>query len=146
MSKSVHVTASNYAPGRHILLDLYDGRDFTNSSSIELALKNAATACKATILNIHLHSFGENAGITGIALLAESHISIHTWPERAYAAIDIFMCGDCEPENALPSLLAHFRPAQHEIVVHRRGDARSHEQNKAKSPKLPPHLFDAKSC
>ena len=60
---------------------------------IELALREGATAAGATVLEVRLHGFGAGQGVTGVALLAESHISIHSWPEHGYAAIDIFLCG-----------------------------------------------------
>ena len=47
-----------------------------------------------------MHSFGSKSGLTGVLLLAESHISVHTWPEREYAAFDVFMCGNCDPDAA----------------------------------------------
>jgi len=55
-----------------------------------------------------MHNFGEGSGVTGVVLLAESHISIHTWPELKYAAVDIFMCGACDPQRAIPVLGEHF--------------------------------------
>ena len=55
----------------------------------------------ATLLHIHLHTFTDGGGISGVAVLAESHISVHTWPEKGYAAFDVFMCGDAEPRKAL---------------------------------------------
>ncbi len=51
-----------------------------------------------------MHGFGSGAGVTGVALLAESHITVHTWPERGYAAFDVFMCGDCDPEAAASTI------------------------------------------
>jgi S-adenosylmethionine decarboxylase len=78
-------------------------------------------ACNATLLHIHLHHFGENEGVSGVAVLAESHISIHTWPERGFAAIDIFMCGACDPTRALPILKAAFQPETFNVSESRRG-------------------------
>jgi S-adenosylmethionine decarboxylase len=71
---------------------------------------------------VKLHSFGEGAGITGVAILAESHISIHTWPETGFAAIDIFMCGSCDPHRAMPVLEAAFAPSRTGVSVHKRGE------------------------
>lgn len=64
---------------------------------ISKLLKKAAKEGKAHILHSHFHHFGSEYGVTGIVVLAESHISIHTWPEEGYAAVDIFMCGNCNP-------------------------------------------------
>jgi S-adenosylmethionine decarboxylase len=55
----------------------------------------------ARVLFSHFHAFGEGQGVTGVVLLAESHITIHTWPECGFAAADIFMCGSAQPELAL---------------------------------------------
>ena len=54
-------------------------------------------------------------------MLAESHISIHTWPERDFAAIDIFMCGECDPYKAIPALKKGFAPDRVQLAEHKRG-------------------------
>lgn len=90
--------------GTHLLIDLWNARHLDDPEVVEGALREAVEACGATLLHIHLHHFSPSRGISGIAVLAESHISIHTWPERDYAAIDIFMCGGCNPYKAVPVL------------------------------------------
>lgn len=82
--------------GRHILLDLYDCpvAILGNVDLLQNVLVQAANAANATIVFQHFHHFGENGGVTGVLLLAESHISIHTWTEYAFAAADIFVCGN----------------------------------------------------
>ena len=107
--------------GSHVLADLWGARNLDDEAAIERALLEAIDACGATLLHIHLHRFTENGGISGVAVLAESHISVHTWPERGFAAFDIFMCGECDPERAVPVLKRHFRPEQMQIGHHRRG-------------------------
>ena len=72
--------------GNHLLIDLWDGEHFDDIGMIELALRRAVAAAGATLLHLHLHEFGAGGGVSGVAVLAESHISIHTWPERSYAA------------------------------------------------------------
>lgn len=109
-------------PGQHLLIDFWGARHLTDLSRIEEALREAAEACGATVLKLMLHGFGEGAGITGVAILAESHISIHTWPELDYAALDIFMCGACNPQKALPCLRAHFEPSAESVTTHHRGN------------------------
>lgn len=113
--------ARAFAPGLHLLIDFWDCQGLTDAAGIERALRKAATACGATVLGVTLHGFGDTGGITGVALLAESHISIHTWPETGYAALDIFMCGRCDPRRALPVLEAHFAPGRVKVSEHSRG-------------------------
>lgn len=79
--------------GTHLLADLTGCTGLDDAGRVERALREAVAAASATLLDIRLHHFGKGQGVTGVALLAESHISIHTWPERDYAAIDIFLCG-----------------------------------------------------
>ena len=87
--------ASMAAPyeGRHLIADLHGCSGLADIALIERTLSQAARAAGATLLEIRLHGFGPGQGVTGVALLAESHISIHSWPEHGYAAIDIFLCG-----------------------------------------------------
>lgn len=102
--------------GKHWLVEFYGAQALADVRAIRRALRNAATKSGATLLQVRLHHFGEGAGVTGVAMLAESHISIHTWPERAYAAIDIFMCGrKCDPKLALDSLRLDLQPAREKV-------------------------------
>jgi S-adenosylmethionine decarboxylase len=107
--------------GCHLLVDLWGARGLTDTSAIESTLKEAARVCNATSLHSHLHQFGENGGVSGVIVLAESHISIHTWPERDFAAIDIFMCGSCDPYQAISVLQEAFEPQSLQLSEHRRG-------------------------
>jgi S-adenosylmethionine decarboxylase len=109
------------APGTHLLIDFHGATNLTDAPFIEKALREASQACGATILQIMLHHFGEGSGVTGVALLAESHMSIHTWPETGFAAIDIFLCGTCDPEKALPILKRYFEPKNFNVIEHKRG-------------------------
>ena len=89
--------------GTHLLADFHGiaADKLTGAAQIDALLRAGAEAAGARILHSHFHSFGEQLGITGVVLLAESHISIHTWPEYGFAAADIFMCGKAQPELAL---------------------------------------------
>ena len=107
--------------GTHLLLDLYDASHLDNIERIEQAMRDIVTSCGATLLHIHLHHFTPSGGVSGVAVLAESHISVHTWPERDYAAFDVFMCGDAEPENAVPVLKRAFFPRRIEVCEELRG-------------------------
>ena len=107
--------------GTHLILDLWGAKGLTDVGFIEATLREAIDAAKATLLHIHLHSFGPNEGVSGVAVLAESHISIHTWPERGFAALDIFMCGSAEPEKAVPVLKKAFQPTHITLGDQKRG-------------------------
>ena len=107
--------------GSHVLVDFWGASNLNEPELIERALREAADACGATVLHAHVHEFSSNGGVSGVAVLAESHISIHTWPELGFAAFDIFMCGSCEPERALPVLRRVFRPDRERVDEHKRG-------------------------
>jgi len=95
--------------GRHLIADIVGASGLDDCARIEATLRTAAQAARVTVLDVRLHHFGEGAGVTGVALLAESHISIHTWPEHAIAAIDIFVCGaNADPDAALAVICAEL--------------------------------------
>lgn len=109
--------------GQHCLLDAY-GIDVAlaqDEQRLAQVLQQAALAADATILGSHFHTFGGGGGVTGVLLLAESHLSIHTWPEHAYAAVDIFMCGHHRMEAALTVLRTGLQTTHSETSVVNRG-------------------------
>ena len=108
--------------GLHLLADLngIDAEKLCNGEALEQLLRAAAEAAHAHVLHSHFHGFGEGQGVTGVVLLAESHISIHTWPECGFAAADIFMCGSARPELALTIIESALNPASREIKTIRR--------------------------
>ena len=89
-----------YSPGTPALLDLYDcdAALLADAAALQALLQRAADAAGATTLAAHFHPFGDGMGVTGVLLLAESHISIHTWPEHRFAALDVFLCGSARPQ------------------------------------------------
>lgn len=107
--------------GTHLLLDFFGASRLDDLELMEEALRGAVEAAGATLLHIHLHHFTPNGGISGVAVLAESHISVHTWPERDYAAFDIFMCGDARPELGAEVLREKFLPSRMELLEQKRG-------------------------
>jgi S-adenosylmethionine decarboxylase len=107
--------------GSHLIIDLWEAEGLNDRDRIETALIDAVKAAGATLLHIHLHTFTDGGGISGVAVLAESHISVHTWPEKGYAAFDVFMCGDAEPRKALGVFKAAFNPGRIVIGEHKRG-------------------------
>lgn len=108
--------------GKHLIIDFWGAKHLEDLKIIETSLCEAAKQSGATLLHTHLHKFGEGGGVTGVALLAESHISIHTWPELSYAALDVFMCGRCDPELAVAHLSKMFKPKTVEVREILRGE------------------------
>jgi S-adenosylmethionine decarboxylase len=93
--------------GVHLIVDLHGAKRLDDIEHIEATLRHCVEAARATLLHIHLHHFQPN-GVSGVAVLAESHISIHTWPDAGYAALDVFMCGSAEPDKCIPVLREAF--------------------------------------
>jgi S-adenosylmethionine decarboxylase len=96
--------------GVHLIIDCIGAKNLDCLEKVELCLRDAIKASGATLLHIHLHHFTPNGGISGVAVLAESHISIHSWPENGYAALDVFMCGSADPHKTLDVIKAAFEP------------------------------------
>ncbi|WP_296224321.1 adenosylmethionine decarboxylase [Ralstonia sp. UBA689] len=124
--------ALSAAVGEHLLLDLYGVAPtlLRDAYALEAALREAAYALGATILHAHLHRFdslrtgmpaGEQGGVTGVLLLAESHLSIHTWPEHGFAAIDAFMCGTGTTHAARAVFERALAPQRIDVRVMQRG-------------------------
>ena len=109
------------AAATHLLVELWDAGNLSDVRTVERALIRAARESGATVLHSYMHPFGEREGVSGVVVLAESHIAIHTWPERGYAAADVFMCGACDPHRAAAVLQEAFAPGRVEISEHRRG-------------------------
>ncbi len=107
--------------GTHLIIDLWGARRLDDIAAVERALRDCVEACGATLLHIHLHHFTPNGGVSGVAVLAESHISMHSWPERGYAAFDVFMCGDTRPMAAVEVLRQAFTPERVDVQEHMRG-------------------------
>ena len=107
--------------GIHLLIDFWEAKNLTDRTTVENALLEAAISANATAINLQLNQYSENGGISGILVLAEPHISIHTWPERSFTAIDIFMCGNCNPYDCIPVLKKAFKPGNTTLLERRRG-------------------------
>ena len=104
---------------KHFLLELYrcDCEKLNDESFLRCTLNRAAKLANATVLNLISNKF-EPQGVTAIALLAESHISIHTWPESSYSAVDIFTCGqNMMPEIASQYLIESLMAKEHSLRV-----------------------------
>jgi len=109
--------------GRHLILELW-GCDFDRINSIEIikrAMIETIEACHATLLDLRVYPFTP-IGVTGVAILSESHMMIHTWPEHGYAAVDVFTCGfHTDPGEAVPVLRRHFKPERVQVMEMNRG-------------------------
>jgi S-adenosylmethionine decarboxylase len=100
--------------GVHLIIDLHGAQGLNDIDLIETTLRRCVDAAGATLLHIHLHHFQPN-GVSGVAVLAESHISIHTWPDAGYAALDVFMCGQANPDQCVPVLREAFGAKRVEV-------------------------------
>ena len=109
--------------GRHLLLELYDcsSEILSDVDAVRAAMVEAAKRAEATIIDVVFHEFNP-FGISGVVVIAESHLSIHTWPEHRYAAVDIFTCGDTvNPDEAAEYLVGRFGASRSSLVEVRRG-------------------------
>lgn len=109
MEEKIFKTNSQHA-GTHLIADFWGVKLIDNAKAIKNILMETARITKTTPLGIKIHKFSPQ-GITGFILLSESHISIHTWPEWNYVAIDIFACGlNSQPKEGLAYLKKEFQP------------------------------------
>ncbi len=111
------------ALGRHLLLELFDcdSDAINNLEAVKSSLIEAAKRAQATIVDVVFHEFNP-FGISGVVVIAESHLSIHTWPEYRYAAVDVFSCGDVlQPEIAVNYLVEQFAAERASVVEMQRG-------------------------
>ena len=107
--------------GTHLIIEVVDGHGLDDEARIQKAFRDCVDQCGATLLHIHTHKFSPQ-GVSGVAVLAESHISVHTWPEIGYGAFDVFMCGDAQPWNAVGVLKAAFGTDDVRVKELLRGD------------------------
>jgi len=131
-----------YALGTHLLVELRECNPdiLKNLEKVRNALVSAAREAKATIVDVSFHEFNP-FGISGVVIIAESHLTIHTWPEYGYAAIDVFTCGDIiKPEVAASFLIKQFECKNPSIVEMKRGIL-SHENEK-----LPHKVSSSSAC
>lgn len=109
--------------GTHLLVDLC-GCDSALLDSVDAvceALMTAAEKAHVTVLDKSFHKFSPQ-GVTGVVVLAESHISVHTWPEEQFAAVDVFTCGDeAMPQLAVSHMIQAFTPEKYRVNEIRRG-------------------------
>jgi len=118
------------ALGIQVLVEYYDcNREILNNTAmIENYMNTAAQKAGATIVNSAFHTFNPH-GVSGVVVIAESHLSIHTWPEYGYAAVDIFTCGETvDPWEAFEYLKEMFESAHFSTIEMKRGQLGAVEQ------------------
>lgn len=120
---TAEVRGTARAGGQHLLVDLYGGKRLDDVAHVERTLKRCVEAAGATLLHLHLQPLEPTGGVTGVAVLAESHISIHSWPAEGYAALDVFMSGNADPTRAVSVLKQAFEAGEVVVRTHRRGKA-----------------------
>ncbi|GAA0288407.1 adenosylmethionine decarboxylase [Rhodovulum strictum] len=107
--------------GTHLIIEVVNGHGLDDEARIQQAFRDCVDECGATLLHIHTHKFSPQ-GVSGVAVLAESHISVHTWPEIGYGAFDVFMCGDAQPWRAVDVLKRAFATQDVRVKELLRGD------------------------
>ena len=107
--------------GIHLIAEFWNGKIIEDQNELKKILVRSVKEAKSTPLEVAIHKFSPQ-GMTGVVLLAESHVALHSWPEFNYLAIDIFTCGDwAKPEKALQYLRKEFKPKKVEIKKITRG-------------------------
>ena len=107
--------------GTHLIIEVTGAEGLDDEARIRGALRECAETCGATLLHIHTHRFSPQ-GVSGVAVLAESHISVHTWPEIGYGAFDVFMCGAAQPWLAVEVLRRTFNAGEVRVKELLRGE------------------------
>lgn len=117
------VPTSREACGSHVRADLggIAAVLLRDAVALETILVNAAGAAGARVLSAHFHHFGGEHGVTGVVLLAESRITIHTWPEHRFAALDILMCRKARPEEAAAQIARDLQAELQNVRTCERG-------------------------
>jgi len=106
--------------GTHLFLDLWDASHTDDAAAIEAAVDRAVADCGANQLFAKYCQYGDEGGVTGFSILAESHICVNTWHEERLIAIDVFFCGSLDPYKSVPAFQAAFSPSRIDISEHKR--------------------------
>lgn len=115
-----HRTDGQFRAGTHLIIELKNATGLDDKTCIERAFRDCIKATGSTLLHIHLHRFQPH-GVSGVAVLAESHITVHTWPELGYGAFDVFMCGAADPWLTIDVLSQAFQTKDIEVKEISRG-------------------------
>lgn len=114
------VDSGSCRAGTHLIIEVKGASGLDDKARIERAFRDCITATGSTLLHLHLHRFQPH-GVSGVAVLAESHITVHTWPELGYGAFDVFMCGKADPWKAVDVLARAFETRDIEVKELSRG-------------------------
>ena len=107
--------------GRHVIVEMWEATNLNSAPALELALREAVEAIDGTLLDVRVVEFPVH-GVTGVAIIAESHVAVHTWPEHGYAAVDIFTCNlDADIDAGIEAISKHLLPARTQVMEVRRG-------------------------
>ena len=110
--------------GKRILIDLWGSKNPDGRSPLEKTPRDTIDAADATLLHFHIHPLIPTGGLSGTAILAESQSHVHTWPERGFAAFDVFKCGNTKPEKVEPGINHTFHPERSTVELRHRGEIR----------------------
>lgn len=110
--------------GRHVIAEFWNCENAQSETGLADAIQEAVRGARATLLDLNIRRFYPQ-GYSAIALLAESHLSLHAWPELGYVALDVFTCGDADPQKIVEQLENHFRPRDTEYIKIPRGRMRA---------------------
>jgi S-adenosylmethionine decarboxylase len=124
--------------GTHFIVDLYGAKRLDDLKHIKETLRRCVEAAGANLLHIHVHRFADNGGVSGVAVLAEGHLSIHSWPDKGSLALDAFMGRDAKPDLAIEVAKQAFRPAKAVVKEHLRADPASQDRALKAVPKKAP--------
>lgn len=124
------------ALGKHWIIEFYDcpAGPLSAPKVMEKALNSAALAMRATIVQSNFHHFTP-LGVSGVVIIQESHLTIHTWPEHGYAAVDIFTCGDMDTERGVAFLEEALGAKTKEVKLMERGFVLSEKQRQGQAKK-----------
>ena len=107
--------------GRHMILEMWEAENLNDAETLRLALKDTVEAIDGTMLDCRVVEFPVH-GVTGVAIISESHVAVHTWPEHGYAAVDIFTCNlEADINAGIEAMKRHFLPARTQVLEVRRG-------------------------
>mgnify|MGYP001445111627 CR=1 FL=1 len=123
--------------GTHLIVDLYGAKRLDDLKLIKETLRRCVEAAGASLLHIHVHRFADNGGVSGVAVLAEGHLSIHSWPDKGSVALDAFMGRDANPQVVVDVVKQAFKPARIVIKEHLRADTAAARTLKAVPKRVP---------